>query len=193
MAETKKTLLEKINQIKLGLSQADLKQTGKNTHYNWGYTELNDFLPQLIKLMSETRVLSKFDFPAVEGEPVKLTIFDIDSSDKLEYTSPMSTADLKGAHKVQNLGAVQTYLRRYMYMFAFDVVARDVLDQTMDKKQTPHQAKKVDIEEAFKILRSCSSIEDLKTSFELLKKQFTGGELDELIAVKDEIKIKYAS
>lgn len=33
----------------------------------------------------------------------------------------MSRAALKGCHEVQNLGAVQSYLRRYLYMAAFDI------------------------------------------------------------------------
>jgi hypothetical protein len=42
----------------------------------------------------------------------------------------MSRAELKGCHEVQNLGAVQTYLRRYLWTTAFEVVEHDALDAT---------------------------------------------------------------
>jgi hypothetical protein len=46
----------------------------------------------------------------------------------------MSTAALKGCHEVQNLGAVQTYLRRYLWVAALEIVEHDALDATTGKK-----------------------------------------------------------
>jgi hypothetical protein len=40
----------------------------------------------------------------------------------------MSTAALKGCHEVQNLGAVQTYIRRYLWVAALEIVEHDVVD-----------------------------------------------------------------
>jgi hypothetical protein len=40
----------------------------------------------------------------------------------------MSSAALKGCHDVQNLGAVQTYLRRYLWTNAFEIVEHDAID-----------------------------------------------------------------
>jgi hypothetical protein len=42
----------------------------------------------------------------------------------------MSRAELKGCHEVQNLGAVQTYLRRYLWTTAMEIVEHDALDAT---------------------------------------------------------------
>ena len=46
----------------------------------------------------------------------------------------MSSAALKGCHEVQNLGAVQTYLRRYLWVAALEIVEHDALDATTGKK-----------------------------------------------------------
>jgi hypothetical protein len=59
-----------------------------------------------------------------------LTIYDTDGGDFATFTSPMSSAALKGCHDVQNLGAVQTYLRRYLWTNAFEIVEHDALDAT---------------------------------------------------------------
>ena len=52
----------------------------------------------------------------------KHTIYDMESSDTLVFTSPMVESEVKGATKIQNLGAVETYQRRYLYMTAFEIM-----------------------------------------------------------------------
>ena len=49
----------------------------------------------------------------------------------------MKDATLKGAHPIQNLGAVETYQRRYLYMTAFEIVEADVLDATQCGDKSP--------------------------------------------------------
>jgi hypothetical protein len=46
----------------------------------------------------------------------------------------MSTAALRGCHEVQNLGAVQTYIRRYLWVAALEIVEHDALDATTGRK-----------------------------------------------------------
>jgi hypothetical protein len=46
----------------------------------------------------------------------------------------MSSAQLKGCHEVQNLGAVQTYLRRYLWTMAFEICEHDSLDAVTGKE-----------------------------------------------------------
>ena len=36
-------------------------------------------------------------------------------TERIVFRSPMSTASLKGCHEVQNLGAVESYIKRYLY------------------------------------------------------------------------------
>ena len=71
-----------------------------------------------------------------------LTIVNAENTDeKLVFTSPMSNANLKGCHDVQNLGAVQTYLRRYLWVNAFEIVESDGLDATTGKDCKPSKTK----------------------------------------------------
>jgi hypothetical protein len=44
--------------------------------------------------------------------------------------SPMAGAELKGAHPIQNLGAVETYQRRYLWMTAMEIVEHDAIDSS---------------------------------------------------------------
>ena len=83
------------------------------------------------------------------NEMAYLTIYDTDSDAVISFTSPMSSAALKGCHDVQNLGAVQTYLRRYLWTNAFEICEHDALDATTGsvepaKKPEPKPSPKVD-------------------------------------------------
>jgi hypothetical protein len=64
------------------------------------------------------------------AETAYLTIHETEGDGFVTFTSPMSSAALKGCHDVQNLGAVQTYLRRYLWTNAFEIVEHDALDAT---------------------------------------------------------------
>lgn len=51
-----------------------------------------------------------------------------DPSESITITSPLSSASLKGCHEVQNLGAVETYQRRYLWVAALEIVEHDAID-----------------------------------------------------------------
>jgi hypothetical protein len=83
-----------------------------------------------------------------------LTIFDTETEGSVVFYSPMSSAALKGCHDVQNLGAVQTYLRRYLWTNAFEIVEHDALDAStgsvepvkQEVKPTPKPVERKSIE-----------------------------------------------
>jgi hypothetical protein len=56
----------------------------------------------------------------------------------------MAEANLKGNHEIQNLGAVETYQRRYLWMTAMEIVEHDILDSGREKdvKEDPVEVKK---------------------------------------------------
>jgi len=75
------------------------------------------------------------------GETATLEIVDTEKDDKIVFSSPMATASLKGCHDVQNLGAVQTYLKRYLYQHAFEIIECDALDSTHNPNEKPQASK----------------------------------------------------
>jgi hypothetical protein len=65
----------------------------------------------------------------------EMHIINIDKPEEvIIVTSPMSEAALKGCHPVQNLGAVETYIRRYLWVAALEIVEHDALDATTGRK-----------------------------------------------------------
>ena len=109
------------------MQNTKLNKSGKNKFAGYEYFELGDFLPQIQKICKDVGLCGVLSF---NTDMAYLTIHDTDSEGFVTFTSPMSSAALKGCHDVQNLGAVQTYLRRYLWTNAFEIVEHDALDAT---------------------------------------------------------------
>lgn len=128
-------IYEKLNKAKLALQAAGLKKSGKNDFAKYEYFELSDFLPTIIQLEHEIGFTCAVSFGI---EQATLDIVNTEKPDEsILFTSPMSSASLKGMHDVQNLGAVQTYLRRYLYVSAFEIVEHDAIDKPSVKAESP--------------------------------------------------------
>ena len=58
-----------------------------------------------------------------------LTIINCHKPDeKIIFTSPMRDLEIKGLNKIQVLGGIETYQRRYLYLIAFDIVESDLIE-----------------------------------------------------------------
>ena len=125
---------QKINKIKAALLIAGINKTGENKFSNFSYFELSEIMPVIIKESEKIGLCSLVSFTP---EQATLRLVDCDTAEAVEVTSPMSTAALKGCHDVQNLGAVQTYLRRYLYQAAFDVIVCDEIDSAPPRDDNP--------------------------------------------------------
>src|SRR5574343_179671 len=122
---------QKIMSARLQLQALNLKKTGLNKFSGYAYFELGDFMPHINRIFDELGLCGLVSFGREEAI---LTITDTESNTAVVITSPMSTAALKGCHEVQNLGAVQTYLRRYLWVAALEIVEHDALDATVGRK-----------------------------------------------------------
>ena len=121
------SVYKKLQEARLLLQNTKLNKTGKNKFAGYEYFELGDFLPQIQNICQKVGLCGVVSFT---HETAYLTIHDTDGEGFVTFTSPMSSAALKGCHDVQNLGAVQTYLRRYLWTNAFEIVEHDALDAT---------------------------------------------------------------
>ena len=112
---------------RIRLQGTKLQKTGQNKFAGYSYFELGDFLPAIQTIMAEVGVCGVVSY---SNEYASLTLTDIDDGTQITITSPMSKAELKGAHPIQNLGAVETYQRRYLWMTAMEIVEHDALDSS---------------------------------------------------------------
>jgi hypothetical protein len=135
MEEQKKSKLNifaKMQKIRVELQKCSLKKSGKNKFAGYEYFELGDFLPKINELCNEIGLMPKFD---KSNEEATLEIFDIDSEKTIIFNANVKDAPMKGALPIQCLGAEITYMRRYLYMMAFEIIEADAVDSLPDEKK----------------------------------------------------------
>jgi hypothetical protein len=127
---------QKLNAARAKFHSIELKKSGHNKFAGYKYFELGDFIIPALEIFKEFGLTGIISFGK---ETADLRIINTDKPEEvIVIESPMSTAALKGCHEVQNLGAVQTYLRRYLWVAALEIVEHDALDSSK-----PVETKKV--------------------------------------------------
>jgi hypothetical protein len=129
----------KLQKARIKLQQSSIKKSGHNKFAGYQYFELGDFLPTINGIFHELGLCSVISF---NKELATLRIIDTDNGGSITFTSPMADANLKGTHPIQNLGAVETYSRRYLYVTALEIVEHDALDATTGQ-EAPKSAKPI--------------------------------------------------
>lgn len=123
---------EKLAEARVKIAEIGMKKNGKNSFAGYTYFELSDILPAVNAVNKELNLLSVFSFAdkvatlcVINGEkPEEFITF--------EFAYSPDGASLKGCHKVQNDGAVQTYVKRYLYQNAYEIAEGDALDSTVN-------------------------------------------------------------
>jgi hypothetical protein len=121
-------IYEKIMQLRIEFLKLELKKSGWNSFSKYHYFELGDFLDPATKLCDKFKLCPVVSFTQ---DLATMTITDIEKpEDKVVITSPFSSAKLKACHEVQNVGAVETYQRRYLYIAFLEITEHDALDSS---------------------------------------------------------------
>ena len=122
--------------VKLAVARAKLrakplKKSGLNKFAGYHYFELGDFLHPTLEIFDELGLIGVVSFTKEQAE---LCIVDTKGGGEIVITSPFGSAALKGCHEVQNIGAVETYQRRYLWVAAMELLEHDSLDATTGRK-----------------------------------------------------------
>ena len=129
----------KLQKARIKLQQSAIKKSGHNKFAGYQYFELGDFIPTINEIFHELGLCSVISF---DKELATMRVIDTDNGGSITFTSPMADANLKGTHPIQNLGAVETYSRRYLYVTALEIVEHDALDATTGS-ESPKSAKPI--------------------------------------------------
>jgi hypothetical protein len=116
---------KKLSDARIKLQRTELTKSGHNKFAGYKYFELGDFLPAVQSIFNEVGLIDVISFTE---DLATMVVYDVDDGSSVTFTSPMGTANLKGCHEVQNIGAVETYQRRYLYVTALSIVEHDALD-----------------------------------------------------------------
>ena len=134
---------KKLIEVRNELQTMPLSKSGHNKFAGYKYFELGDFLPAIQGLFKKHGLCDVISFTQ---DLATMVIYDTDDGSSVTFTSPMGSAQLKGCHEVQNIGAVETYQRRYLYVTALSIVEHDALDAvTGSQDSKPVEVKPVEV------------------------------------------------
>lgn len=129
-----KSIYSRLADARENFHKLDLKKSGENKFAGYKYFELGDFIMPGMECMKESGLVPIISF---DESYATMTVHSIEGDGSIVITSPMSTANLKAAHPIQNLGAVQTYMRRYLWMAALEIVEHDAVDASNPADDAP--------------------------------------------------------
>jgi hypothetical protein len=136
---------KKLMQVRVDLAHLGPQRSGHNKFAGYKYFELGDFIPQAMELFLKHGLCGVVSYNTDEAT---LCITDVEDGTVIVIHSPMATAALKGAHDIQNLGAVESYQRRYLWMTALELTESDPIDSSepllIPKKDIPKPIVKSD-------------------------------------------------
>lgn len=126
-AKKNANVYEKLLNARLMLAEKEMKKTGKNLSLTYKYFELTDIVPGINEVCKANRILPITSFG---NEIATLTIVDVDDPDgRIVFETPMREPETnRGTNAIQALGSAHTYIRRYLYMTAFDICEHDLID-----------------------------------------------------------------
>lgn len=137
MAEKTKnetSVLQKLQQARVMLQNKNLKKTGFNPFQKFNYFELGDFLPQINEIFNELKLYSHFN---LYQDKAKLVIICTETNEQVQFTTPIQ--QVKENAKMQYIGAIHTYSKRYLYYNALEIIENDLIDCKDNSTQAPKQ------------------------------------------------------
>lgn len=129
---TSMNVYQKLQLARVKLQNVELKKSGHNKFAGYKYFELSDFLPTVNNIFAEIGLSHTLEFTDTLAT---MQVIDVEKGGIAKFTCPMASAELKGCHPVQNLGASITYITRYLLVMALAICEHDALDATTGKDE----------------------------------------------------------
>lgn len=85
-------------------------------------------MPAVNSIFNDLGICSNF---SIENGVATLEIMDVEEDESIKFTSPVVNVDLKVCTAIQGIGAMHTYMKRYLYLNALEIVENDILDASV--------------------------------------------------------------
>jgi hypothetical protein len=136
-----------LNMARMAFHQLRLKKTGKNTFAKYSYFELADFLPSALQIFADNKLCATISF--TEDRAI-MRVVDTEDGSHCFFESPLADAQTKGSLPIQALGSAHTYMRRYLWVLALEIVEHDGIE-AMAGRETP-KADTISLEQANELM-----------------------------------------
>ena len=176
------SIYAKLAQARVKLQKENLKKTGNNRSFK--YFELKDFLPRVNEIFDELKMCAVVRY---SSDLATLTIYDCEKDESIVFTSPMVQKALPSGTEIQNLGAIQTYQRRYLYLTALEIVEDDLVDSIPSEKaeQKKQESQKHSNKSTQQAMNSTQANVTSKSVIEQLKDRLKGKTKEECGKIYD--------
>lgn len=120
--------------------ESGIKKEGKNLYAEFKYFRLEEIIPVKMAIFEEVGLA---DWICFSDDLAILTIIDVDDPTKtIQFTSQLAPDESLIKNPIQKVGAIQTYVRRYLYMLALDIIESDTIEDIADKPEPTETKKK---------------------------------------------------
>lgn len=110
---------------------AGVKKKGVNRYAEFKYFRLDEIIPTKQEIFREVGLADIITFG---NEVATLTIYNVDNPDEsIDFMSQLAPDESMIKNPIQKVGAIQTYVRRYLYLLALDIIESDGIEETTDK------------------------------------------------------------
>ena len=131
------TVFKKLQAARHQLLNSGIEKSGHNKFSNYHYFELGDFIPAAHKIFNEIGLCGVVRF----AETATLTVYDTEGDGSVEFTTPVVYAENAKGQAIQSLGSTHTYIRRYLWLMALELVENDVID-SLPQEEKPKAVEK---------------------------------------------------
>lgn len=131
-------LFAKLEEARKRFIAANVKKSGINRYAEFKYFTLEDIIPVKTQIFKDLGLLDTIQFDGEKGE-ARLFLYDVDHPETpcLVFKSQLAADESLIKNPIQKVGAIQTYVRRYLYMLMLDIVEADAIDATSGKDEAP--------------------------------------------------------
>lgn len=129
-----KTVMKKLQQARLKWLEEPRKKSKYNNFQKYNYFVLKDILPPVNKIFNELKLYSHYN---LYKDHAALVISDIETGDTLKFKIPVQYIENP---TMQQIGAINTYSKRYLYMNALEIEEEeDGIDSVDQEEKQPKQ------------------------------------------------------
>lgn len=169
------SVMKKLQKSRVDWQSKPRKKSGFNKFQNFKYFVLKDILPTVNEIFNKNGLYSQYNLTKDYAE---LIITDSSTGDYLTYRIPVQKLDNP---TMQNIGAINTYSKRYLYMNALEI---EEDEDELDSQDLDKPVKKESKEELIKKISEALGEAKLNTWLKTSKKEkiedFTAEELSKV-------------
>lgn len=156
------SVMKKLQKSRVDWQSKPRKKSGFNKFQNFKYFVLKDILPTVNEIFNKNGLYSQYNLTKDYAE---LIITDSTTGDYLIYKIPVQKLDNP---TMQNIGAINTYSKRYLYMNALEI---EEDEDELDSQDLDKPVKKESKEELIKKISEALGEAKLNTWLKTSKKE----------------------